>query len=374
MLIIGILGFSALLYSTMSGMYGVAYTDLIQFGLAIFGSIMLAVIVYSDAASGEGVIAKLSSTPNFKESLVCFLPSFQTFDILTFTFLVYILVSWWSAATGFGFKIQRLLAAKSEKDAVKGFFWYNIAQYVIRPWPWIIVGLLSLIYLPNLQDAEMAFPLMMNKFLPIGLKGIMVTSLLAAFMSTIDTHLNWGGSYLINDLYKPFIAKDKSTKHYIKASKLTMYVLTVIVLIVATQLTSILALYKYLGLMWAGVGTLLIARWYWWKVNIKAEITAYTLSFILAPIVSYFIPNTVESDLYAVRLLVVTFSVLLCWLAVAFVTSPSKPDQHTITFWKKMKIPGKGWRMISKDYPEQISKNDISITVKGWLVSVVLIY
>lgn len=220
----------------------------------------------------------------------------------------------------------------------------------------------------------MAFPLMLNKFLPIGLKGIMVASLLAAFMSTVDTHLNWGGSYLINDFYRPYIAKGKSTKHYIKASKLTMYILTIVVLIVATQLTSILGVYKYLGLMWAGVGTVLIARWYWWRVTIKAEVTAYIMSFILAPTLSFAIPNNGTEDYYAIRLVIITVVVLISWLLVVFITSPSKPSTHVIKFWNKMRIPGRGWDIISKGRLDVKEKESITMSLKGWLLSILFIY
>lgn len=189
-LVLFLLAGTAVLYASLSGLYGVVYTDLIQFGLAMIGSIGLAAMTYIDAAGDAGIVAKLAAVPDFNADFLRFFPDITSFDLLTMTFMVYIFVTWWQYAPGNGYFVQRLLATRSENDAFLAFLWYNLCHYVVCSWPWIFVGLLSLHYLPQLDHPESAFPEMIDLFLPVGLKGIMVASLLAAFMSTLDTHLN----------------------------------------------------------------------------------------------------------------------------------------------------------------------------------------
>jgi len=186
-LLLCVLGSTAVLYSALSGLYGVVYTDLIQFALAMTGSILLAIIVYVNISTGDGLHANLESAPGFDRAVLNFLPDLSHWDTAVFTFLVFIGVSWWSAAPGNGYTVQRMLSTRSERDSFLAFLWYNICHYLLRPWPWIIVGVCSLYYFPELADPEASFPSMIAKFMPVGLKGVMVASLLAAFMSTLDT-------------------------------------------------------------------------------------------------------------------------------------------------------------------------------------------
>lgn len=340
-----VLGGSAVLYSTLSGLYGVVYTDLIQFALAMIGSITLVVIVYVDALRGSSLMAKLSTSPDFKPIMLNFFPDLSSFNLLTFTFFVYVFVAWWAHASGSGYFVQRLLATRSEKDSFLSLVWFNISNYVLRPWPWIVVGLLSLHYLPHLEDPESAFPHMINLFMPVGLKGIMIASLLAAFMSTLDTLLNMGTSYLINDFYQPFINKHKTSKHYVRVSRICMILLTITGLIVTSKLTSILGTYKYLGVIWSGVGTLLIARWYWWRVNAYSEITAIVASFIVANYLQIKLPSTEGTDLFAVRVVISITVVTIAWVAVTLLTS-KKPTKQTLAFYSQVKVGGPGWKKV----------------------------
>ena len=366
------LGICAVFYSSLSGLYGVVYTDLIQFGLAMVGSFSLAIIVYTKAST-DGLMENLQASAHFKPELLHFFPSFAEFDLAAFTFVVYMTISWWGQSSGSGNMVQRLLSARTEQDAAKGFFWYNICHYILRPWPWIIIGLLSLIYLPNLEDAETAFPLMINDFLPVGLKGIMVASLFAAYMSTIDTHLNWGSSYIINDLYKPFIKKDASPAHYVKIARWAMLFLTLIAVMIATQINSILQVYKYVVLVGGGVGTVLIARWYWWRVNLKAEFTAYLLSFISAPLLTILISNGEGEDYFALRLVIITTLVTLCWVLVAVFTNKI-PSEQIKDFHKKIKIGGRGWKRIELATGVAGENHRIAAGAVGWLLGCLTIY
>ena len=372
-IILLILGFSAVLYSALSGLYGVVYTDLLQFILAMVGSIGLAVIVYLRAAS-DNVIADFSQKTAAKETFLNFFPSLNSSSLAIFTFFTYIFLTWWYRVPGNGYYVQRLLATRSEKDSVLAFLWFNICQYVIRPWPWIIVGLFSLYYLPDLADHESSFPEMINIFLPTGLKGIMVASMLAAFMSTIDTHLNWGTSYMVNDFYKPFINSGKKVSHYIFISRILMLALMITALLLASRLSSILAAYKYLSVVFGGIATVMIARWYWWQVNPWSEISAIAASLIVGNLSHLFFASSDGQDLYAVRLVVTVASVTCVWITVTCLTSSSKPGRHIIDFYRKMKIPGPGWKKVRDLAGCEPEKSELLINFIGWISCVVFIY
>lgn len=342
-----ILGGSAVVYATLSGLYGVVYTDLVQFVLAMVGSIGLAAIVYVDASGGEGLAANLAAAGGYNESLSRFFPDLSTMSLPTVTLLLYIFVTWWGAAPGGGYHVQRLLACRSERDSVLAFLWYNFCHYILRSWPWLIVGLLSLIYLPHLKDSESAFPAMIDKFLPKGLKGVMVASLLAAFMSTLDTHLNWGTSYLINDFYKPYVAPGRSQHHYVGASWVCMLILTVAALIASTKLSGILEAYKYLGVIMAGVGTVMILRWYWWRVNPWSEISAMACSLTVGNLLAlWWLPDVEGENWFAVRAAINVGVTLVVWVTVTLLTG-RRPTERVLAFYRRMKIAGPGWRKVA---------------------------
>jgi SSS family solute:Na+ symporter len=347
-LVLIVLGSVGLLYSALSGLYGVVYTDIVQFSLAMIGSIGLAVIAYCDASSGEGLMAKLAASPDFKPELLQFFPRFDTLSWPLFTFIVYIMMLWWASAPGKGYSVQRLLATKSERDAKLAFLWYSFLHYVLRPWPWIVVGLLSIIYFPGIEDVETAFPLMIDHFLPAGLKGVMIAAMLAAFMSTIDTHLNWGASYIVNDVYQPFIEPYADQKHYVMVARISMVFITIAALISTTLIPSILGAFMFLGVFFAGIGTVMIARWFWWRVNALTELVALVATIIVATLTLIYIPNVTGDEpinKFALRVLVTTFSVAAIWIPVAMFTS-REPDDAAIAFHKRMQIGGIGWKRV----------------------------
>lgn len=368
-----ILGFSAVLYSALSGLYGVVYTDLLQFILSMAGSIGLAVIVYIRASS-DNIITDFTQKTVVKETFLDFFPSVNSSSFAVFTFFVYIFLTWWHRVPGNGYYVQRLLATRSEKDSVLAFLWFNICQYVIRPWPWIIVGLFSLYYLEGLTDHESSFPEMINNFLPAGLKGIMVASMLAAFMSTIDTHLNWGTSYIINDFYVPYIKSRKNVSHYILISRLLMIGLIVTALLLASKLSSILAAYKYLSVVFGGIATVMIARWYWWRVNPWSEISAIISSLIVGNLTQVIFTSYDGKDLYAVRLVITVLTVTTTWITVTYLTSSQKPNRFIIDFYRKMRIPGPGWKKVKELAGYNSDRSELMINFAGWISCVIFIY
>lgn len=367
-----ILGFSVVAYSTLSGSYGVAYSGMLQFTFAMLGSIILALLVYIDACRGNGILRQLHQTEGFHPDLLKFFPSFKTFDLKFVTFMLYVTIVWWQSAPGHGFAVQKLLATRSEKDSMYAILWYNICHFIIRPWPWILVGILSIIYFPSIADSETAFPRMIGKFLPIGLKGLVVASLFAAFMSTLDTHLNLGASYFINDLYRPYIKKNKSQRHYVIASRIAQIIMIIIVMFIAARVSKILAIHKYLGVLMSGVGTVLIARWYWWRVNALAEIMALIGSVIVSTIATITIKDNVE-NYYTIRVVIALSTITALWVPIA-ILSNKKPCSQAIEFYRKMKINSPGWRRVSLETGVLPMKSEFKASFICWISGIFLIY
>lgn len=282
-------------------------------------------------------------------------------------------MTWWAAAPGDGWMVQRLLATRSEQDSLWGFLWYNFCHYCLRPWPWIIVGILSLYYIPHLDDSEMAFPQMINESVPLGIKGLMVTSMLAAFMSTIDTHLNWGASYIITDFYKPYLVKNATAKHYVMLSRIIMIVLMLVAFFITLRLQSILGVYKYVSLIVGGSGTVMIARWYWWRVNVYSEITAIISSFIIGNTLMFALPDTPESSFFAIRLVITIPTVTLFWVVVTLITS-KEPSDQAIQFYSEMKIGGWGWNRIRQLTSVQPQRGELQNNFLAWILSVISLF
>lgn len=373
-IILFILGFISVFYSALSGLYGVVYTDMIQFIFAIASSLVLAVIVYIKSYSNGNIIVNFTEMTNLKKDVLSFAPNLNSSSLAVFTFFVYILMTWWHRVPGNGYYVQRLLATRSERDSLLSFLWFNLCQYVIRPWPWIIVGTLSLYYLPELKDSESSYPEMIKMFLPTGLKGIMIAAMFAAFMSTIDTHLNWGPSYIVNDLYVPYLSKNKEGKHYLLVSRVLAFVFMIIAILMATKLKSLLGAYKYISVVYGGISTVMIARWYWWRVNSFAEISAIIASLIIANFMELTLHSTPEHDYYAVRLVVTVFLVTIVWISVTLITCKGQPSTHLIDFYKKMRIPGSGWEKVRRLTNIEPDKGELKYNFLGWLCCIIFIY
>ena len=335
----------AVLYTTLSGLYGVVYTDLIQFGLAMFGSIALAVIAYVDLSAQGGFVSALRAAPGFSPETVRLFPPFD-YNLETLSFAIFLLIGWWNYAPGTGYFLQRTLATRSKRDAMLALYWFGFCHLAIRSWPWIIVGLASLIYFPDIADAEAVYPSMIDSLLPVGLKGIMIASLLAAFMSTLDTHLNWGSSYIVNDIYRPFVRPGRTERHYVLAARISMLALAATALLVAAQLDSILGVYQYIFVILTPVATVLIARWYWWRINIWAEFAAVAAAAIIGNLTIVLLPDSASENWFAVRMLITTISAALAVLIVTLATSRGEPSAHVVNFYTKLRIHGRGWQRI----------------------------
>ncbi len=365
----------AVIYSVLSGFWGVVATDLLQFLIAMIGSISLAVISVRHVGGMEVLKTKLiSSNPE----VLNFFPELGSVAFPFLTFFVYIAVQWWatwypgSEPGGGGYVAQRMLATKDEKHSVFATLWFNIAHYALRPWPWILVALASLVVFPDLSDPKMGYPKMMVTFLPAGLKGLMLAAFFGAFMSTIDTHLNWGASYIVNDFYKRFIKRAASSSHYVLVSRIAVILIMVFAGFTAYWMESIKGGWELLLAIGAGTGLIYILRWYWWRVNAWSEIAAMACSFVVAMILLK-TPLGGGGELNWAYRILLTVGITTCvWLIITFLTRPVDKD-HLIRFYQKIR-PGGLWEKIKKEIPGIKSEGTLLPDIFNWILGTVLIY
>ncbi|TGK26216.1 sodium transporter [Leptospira yasudae] len=292
-----------IVYSSMGGIQGVILTDLVQFALGMSGAILFAVYAVSSQGGISGLLTKMEEVyPDRHESILSFWPDFQDASLPFTVFLIFVSVQWWAQyySDGSGYLAQRIHTAKNPKEAEKGSLWFNVANFIVRTWPWVLTALVTLVVFPLHDptryfsegqivggDREMGYPILMKLILPSGVLGIVFASLMAAFMSTADTHINWGASYLVNDFYLRFIHPTASDKTLVRVSRIAVVLMSVIAILVATQIQSIASAWKFLLAFASGMGLPQILRWVWWRTNAWTElsgmITALVLSMILYP-------------------------------------------------------------------------------------------
>ena len=328
------------IYCALSGFWGVVITDLIQFGMAMIGSIALAVIAVNKIGGIGTLKTKLSEVHGADHSILHFFPDFGAGEMAILTFGVYLGVQWWASngVDGGGYIAQRMFAAKDERNTLLATLWFNIAHYTLRPWPWILVALVSMIVYPNLSDPEAGYPMLMLAYLPTGLLGLMLTAFLAAFMSTIDTHLNWGASYLVNDFYKRFFRSEADDHHYVVVSRISVVLIMLVAGVTSLFMNSIAGAWKFLIALNAGIGLVQILRWYWWRINAWSEIAAMVTSAVVSTIV-FILPQT--KDNFAYQMLIIVPASTLVWLVTTLITAPVSQEQ-LIAFYQRVR-PNGGW-------------------------------
>lgn len=376
--ILGMMLFVAL-YSTLSGQWGVAITDTFQFAFAMIGCIVLAWFALDHPAINgmEGLQKSLLSgtfelIPRIGDSSVS-----GVLALSVSAFLTYIGVIWWSSwypgnePGGGGYVAQRMMSAKNESHALVATLWFNIAHYCLRPWPWIIVALVSLVIFPGLPPEQQGqgFVMVMKEVLPSGWYGFLIAAFLAAYMSTIATHLNWGASYVVNDVMKRFVFR-QTEKTLIWESRLVTLGLMVLSFVITFYLLeTIKGAWEFILNCGAGIGGVLILRWYWWRVNAWSEISA-----MIAPIITYtvlyqFFPAVV----FPHSTLIITGVTTVVWIAVTFITSPVEKS-HLTAFYIKTRPMGPGWKTFREESHLEGKGIPISRLVKLWLAGVVVIY
>ncbi len=372
--------------STLSGLWGVLVTDLFQFVIKMGMVIVLAVVAVNAVGGIEAMKAKLAvidqvrATSGSGGSVLSFVPDVGSAWMPMLTFFVYIAVNWWATwypgaePGGGGYVAQRMLSAKDERHSLLATLWFNIAHYAVRPWPWILVALASLILFPGLKDPETGYIRVMIDYLPSSLRGLMVAAFAAAFMSTIATQLNWGASYLVNDFYRRFVRRDASEPHYVLASRLATALLTVISAAVAFRIESIGGAWKLLIITGAGTGAVLLLRWYWWRINAWSEVAAMITAFVVSVLLQTVGGLDSDRPLDFARIVLVTVAVTtVVWLVVTFVTRP-ETDATLVAFYRRTRPSRLGWGPVAARAPDVRPSTDGLANLLDWVAGCVLVY
>lgn len=391
-------GTATVLYSATSGLWGVLVTDLLLFSVSMIGSVAAA--IYALRLPEVGGLSGLMAHANVTDKL-SFLPDFSDPTTAAAVFIVPIAVQWWSTwypgaePGGGGYVAQRMLAAKDEKNAMQATLWFSVAHYAIRPWPWILVGLASLIVYPTLSDLTAAFPNVdpsiigndlaypaMLVFLPAGLLGLVVASLAAAYMSTISTHLNWGASYVVDDVYRRFVAPDREERDYVKVARVSTVALIVLSSFVGLQLETAMQAFQILLQIGAGTGLVFLLRWFWWRINTWSEISAMVISFLVAVYFGFLhTPLGFTRWDPSAELVVGVAVTTVGWLVVTFLTPPV--DTETLKdFHTRIQPLGKGWEAVvpRKRGPAQDGDVDtgqggeLAAGLLSWFLGCVMVY
>ncbi|MDZ7314740.1 MAG: Na+:solute symporter [candidate division KSB1 bacterium] len=413
-------------YASASGLLGTARTDSFQFVFAMAGCIILAVIVIKLPHIGSTVALKQQIAPQVLD----FFPRIAKTNLSGLTggalamttgaFIAHIGLQWWSSwypgadPGGGGYIAQRMMSAKNEKHSLFATLWFTIAHYTIRPWPWILVALSALVLLPRAQNVEalrqenpalfqrveqvhqsgglqsnvvygpdflnfyekyentvdpgVMYPKLMLRYLPAGLLGLLIAVFLAAYMSTISSQLNWGTSYLINDFYKRFLKKNADEQHYVRVSRLGIVLMVIFSLIVTRLLNTISGAWEFIINASAGMGAVLILRWYWWRINAWSEISAMIAPLIIYPIARFKFGLQSPITLYPVVL-----GTTIVWLVVTFLTRPTDKDKlHE--FYRRVHPGGWGWRKIAAELPDVKSDSGYGRLFIDWLAGVIMVY
>jgi Na+/proline symporter len=388
------------IFATHSGLWGVLVIDMVQFFIKMTAVIAAAYFAVSLPQVGglSGLVDKLSTLKGPGGlNYLSILPDFSNnWDIAVAVFIMPIAVQWWAvwypgAEPGGGSYIaQRMLASKSEKDSLGAVLFFNIAHYVLRPWPWILTGLASIIVYPQLSDIQAAFPNLdpkllghdiafpaMLKFMPVGFIGLMVGGLIAANSSTILTHLNWGASYLVHDFYRRFIRKDATEKHYVLAGRIS----TVILFFSASGLVFLLDTAKdafdIILQVGAGTGLLYLLRWFWWRINAWCEVVAMISSFAVSITLLILSKNGVHFSTHVALMMTIAFTTI-CWLLTVYL-GPETDRRTLIEFYKKIRPFGPGWKKIRaeagvSEAEARATHENIPMALLGWVAGCATIW
>jgi Na+/proline symporter len=378
------------LYAVAAGMWAVMWTDVVQFVVKMSAVVVLA--VYAVRAVGGIDVMKTKLVAHFgsETAALSVLPvsvtasgieSYAWMPLLTLA--VYLSVQWWAAwypgaePGGGGYVAQRIFSARSEKDGVLATLFFQIAHYALRPWPWIVTGLATVILYPAMEDREAAYVQAFVDLLPTPWRGFMLAGFAAAYMSTVATHLNWGASYLVNDFYKRFVNTRASERHYIAVSRAATVFLFLASVAVTSQLSSVEKAWELLLALGAGTGLVLILRWYWWRINAWSEISAMVASFAVSLLALAFIkPRFAPTDPNAAAAVMLTTVVAstAVWLVVTFATRP-EPDAVLEAFYRRVRPGGPGWARVSTRLGfgrEPIPGGALAWT--NWIAGIVAVY
>jgi Na+/proline symporter len=374
-------------FAATSGLWGVMVTDMLQFGIAMAGSCAAAYFAVQQPEVG-GLRQLFVRIPASTLDLV---PDFGNWTLMLTVMIIPLTVQWWSVwypgsePGGGSYVAQRMLASRSESDALKGTLFFNFAHYALRPWPWIIVALSSMLVFPELSDIARAFPYVdrglighdmaysaMLKFLPVGFMGLMVAGLLAAYVSTLSTHLNWGTSYLVHDFYRRFVRTDAPEKHYVLVGRLVTAGLMLLAALVTFVLDSARSNFELLMSIGAGTGLIYLLRWFWWRINAWSEIAAMASSFIIA--VAFFVAGKMGHEVAAhIVLLITVAATTVIWVSVTFLTAPTARET-LVAFYRRVRPAGPGWESVRAETGLPPSPDSLPMSLLAWILGCTFVY
>ncbi|NEX14736.1 MAG: sodium:proline symporter [Prosthecochloris sp.] len=371
------------LYSGLSGLWGVTITDMVQFVISMTGCIILAIL----ALQAPEITQAGGITNALPEWMFSFFPSITanpsaegsggTLELTFAAFAAFAFIQWWaswypgSEPGGGGYIAQRMMSAKDEKHSLLATLWFIIAHYCLRPWPWIIIGLASLVLFPDLpaDQKEDGFVYVMQSLLPPGLKGLLIAAFLAAYMSTLSTHLNWGTSYLVNDFYKRFIKTEASSAHYVTIAKVfTACVAVFSLFITFFVLETITGAWEFIIQCGAGTGFVLILRWYWWRLNAWSEIVSMIAPFVAYAWLVLYTDITFPGSIYLIVLFTIAATLLVTY------ATPATDEKQLQSFYSVTRVGGFFWKKISDQMPDVVSDKGFFRLFLDWISGIILVY
>jgi SSS family solute:Na+ symporter len=388
LIVFGIMVLTALI-STLSGIWGVLVTDLFQFVLKMGMVIVLAYFaVRAVGGMGElkqkllGLDAAKAAASGGSGSILSFTPDIGSAWMPMLTFVVYLAINWWATwypgaePGGGGYIAQRILCAKDEKNSLLATLWFNIAHYAVRPWPWILTALCSLVLYPTLADKESGFVRVIvdPAVFPSALRGLMIAAFAAAYMSTISTQLNWGASYLVNDFYRRFLVHRRAEGHYVAASQVATVLIMILSCIVTYYQDSIAGAWKFLIAIGAGTGSVFILRWFWWRINAWSEVFAMAASFCVSLLLQfYFKLDNDDPRQFAWIVIITVLCSTLIWLLATYLTAPEK-DTVLVAFYRRVHPSSLLWGPIARQAADIIPQRDGVSNLLDWACGCVLVY
>jgi len=369
------------IYSAMSGLWGVAVTDMIQFVVAMTGTIVVAVFVLRLPQVG-GIEGLRHNLPDWAFRFTPVIGSEGSpgpggaLAISITAFLAYVGVQWWASwypgaePGGGGYVAQRMMSSRDEKHSVMATLWFQIAHYCVRPWPWILVGLATMVLYPDLSPDQkrLGYIYAMRDYLPSGWRGLLVAAFFAAYMSTVSTQLNWGTSYVINDFYRRFVRARATEMHLVAVSRLTTLVIMGISLVITRYIERISGAWEFIIECGAGIGLVLILRWFWWRINAWSEISA-----MIAPVLAYSYLRRYTRITFPESLYYISFFTTVVWLAVTFSTRPTEVEKLK-DFYRRVRPGGVLWKPVAVLTPEVKATGEYGALFLDWIAGVILVY
>jgi SSS family solute:Na+ symporter len=357
-----------LVYAGLAGLWGVVATDFVQFVLALGGAVLVTAYALADVG-GLGGLRDALAARGLSDRLE-FVPWSELAGLSWTTFVAYLGIQWWAwrNSDGGGMFVQRFVASRTEEDAARAAWLFNVLHYAVRTWPWILAGLAALVLLPELEDPELGYPLLLVRYLPPGLLGLVVASLFAAFMSTVSTQINWGASYLVNDLYARFLRPRARQAELVTVGRLASALLVTLAAVAAYHQEDVGAVFRFMIAIGTGPGLVLILRWFWWRVNAWAEIAAMGSGLLIA--LASYLPWWAEMD-FGVRLAVTAFGSLAVWVPVMWCTRP-EPESTLVEFYRRARPGGPGWRR-QREATGLPALQDLGADLRSWAYGTTLL-